>query len=803
MGALVYAPAVKVHIHTIRHGIIDVTRDLVSGNVQRMVDQVSSANLTMANPARKYDGIFTPNDRIVIQARRISGYMPIFSGYLDSVPFFSVYATEVQLAASCTLKRLQYWLWDPGTTEAYDLIVNGMGAAKASRGAKEDGGVKQRAIDILVGVCEWPLQNIHIGRIPPEWFEFASKIAGEIQANHTIPLMIKALGASANIGGQSMGASPGNYGGVAINSEQVQNATIIYNVGVKVGATDRDIICALMTAKQESQIKNINYGDRDSVGLFQQRPSQGWGTVSQILNPEYSSGKFYEALFKVRNRESLGLTQVCQAVQRSAYPSAYAPHEAMARALHAAIKSGTTMAAPAPATAPSLGAISPAWNSGSPVVGKETFNGVKGWVAWSGNTLKAMFDITRGIGGVAPRGNVSDHPLGLALDFMVSSGAAVGAERQKGEALANYLVANAAKHAVKYLIWYDRIWKASTQNWGPYTHPSKGGGATLRHQDHVHVSYSADGNPAVPSDYQAGGVGTNFVQPPTFTIDDASKLLFNAMEWFQSSASSAISNQLAGARVLMNDQPVLPDIGAFMNASQRSYCSAPNGDFIAWFPDYFGLWGTAAKMVIQDIELQDFSMTWDDHDMVTHQFVVGNHAAPGWSVAAGGGGGGELNSVLQTAGIASVDFPEIMEALFNITPSPENPFIYKDFILKRFGARVLREDIPIIQGGEQEFFMALYLFMRHWSAQWKARIGTTWMPELFPGMLIQLPTFKFQAYVRGVSHTFDFDSGFTTSIDVTAPSTLSADGGFYGLPLAGKRPIKVERTRQPSTNERS
>ncbi|WP_130796427.1 C40 family peptidase [Streptomyces otsuchiensis] len=119
--------------------------------------------------------------------------------------------------------------------------------------------------------------------------------------------------------------------------EQIPNARTIQATGVAMGVPVRGQVVALATAMQESSLRNIDYGDRDSVGLFQQRPSQGWGTVEQIMDPVYSSRKFYEGLLAVAGWESLTVTQAAQAVQRSAYPDAYAKWEPLARALQEAI----------------------------------------------------------------------------------------------------------------------------------------------------------------------------------------------------------------------------------------------------------------------------------------------------------------------------------------------------------------------------------------------------------------------------------------------------------------------------------
>lgn len=122
----------------------------------------------------------------------------------------------------------------------------------------------------------------------------------------------------------------GVYGGVKLNQEQMNNARIIAEVGMQKGASKRDVQIAIATAMQESQLKNINYGDRDSLGLFQQRPSCGWGSREQIMNPRYAAGKFFDALLKDKNRNGKSLTRAAQDVQRSAFPNAYAKWESMA-----------------------------------------------------------------------------------------------------------------------------------------------------------------------------------------------------------------------------------------------------------------------------------------------------------------------------------------------------------------------------------------------------------------------------------------------------------------------------------------
>lgn len=124
---------------------------------------------------------------------------------------------------------------------------------------------------------------------------------------------------------------------VDFDPEQLSNAATITAIALRRGLPARAATIALATAIQESKLRNIRYGDRDSVGLFQQRPSQGWGTVEEILDPEYTTNKFYDALVKVENWENDTITVVAQKVQRSAYPEAYADHEQEGRILASAL----------------------------------------------------------------------------------------------------------------------------------------------------------------------------------------------------------------------------------------------------------------------------------------------------------------------------------------------------------------------------------------------------------------------------------------------------------------------------------
>lgn len=123
---------------------------------------------------------------------------------------------------------------------------------------------------------------------------------------------------------------------MSLTTEQVANAATIAAVGRDRGLPERAVVIALATAQQESRLRNLDYGDRDSLGLFQQRPSAGWGSEAQVQDPVYAAGKFYDHLVGVPGWETGRLTEVAQAVQRSAFPEAYQQWDELAEKLAAA-----------------------------------------------------------------------------------------------------------------------------------------------------------------------------------------------------------------------------------------------------------------------------------------------------------------------------------------------------------------------------------------------------------------------------------------------------------------------------------
>ncbi|WBB90726.1 hypothetical protein [Verrucosispora sp. WMMC514] len=128
--------------------------------------------------------------------------------------------------------------------------------------------------------------------------------------------------------------TPSNQSHVDLNDEQTTNVKAIIAATKKAGMDERAAVVSIATALQESKLENLGHlGDRndhDSQGLFQQRPSSGWGTVEQITDPEYSTLAFLKGLKQVDGWQDMPLTQAAQTVQVSAYPDHYAQWEQQA-----------------------------------------------------------------------------------------------------------------------------------------------------------------------------------------------------------------------------------------------------------------------------------------------------------------------------------------------------------------------------------------------------------------------------------------------------------------------------------------
>ncbi|MBM7797942.1 hypothetical protein JOE57_000863 [Microlunatus panaciterrae] len=146
-------------------------------------------------------------------------------------------------------------------------------------------------------------------------------------------LYLRQKGLADPVPGQQRCVGRSGDASVAVDLEQAHYASIVVGISVARGLPARAASIAMATVYQETGIRNLDYGDRDSVGLFQQRPSQGWGTEQQLMDPYYATNRFYDALVKIKDWQTADINDVAQQVQVSGHPEAYRQHETSARVL--------------------------------------------------------------------------------------------------------------------------------------------------------------------------------------------------------------------------------------------------------------------------------------------------------------------------------------------------------------------------------------------------------------------------------------------------------------------------------------
>lgn len=201
-----------------------------------------------------------------------------------------------------------------------------------------------------------------------------------------------------------------------LDLEQAANAATIAAVGKRMGLADHAVTIALVAGLQESKLHNVATGDRDSVGLFQQRPSQGWGDPSQLIVPDFAAAAFYTALVKVPDWATMPVGDVAQKVQRSAAPDAYGPWETQGRAL----AEGFTGEAPA--------AVSCRFNAPAPAAAAMPFDS-------------------------AVATELGPPALGTAVS------------EARGWTVAGWLVAHAYEYRITSVRFLGRLWTPSTGTW--------------------------------------------------------------------------------------------------------------------------------------------------------------------------------------------------------------------------------------------------------------------------------------------------------------------------------------------------
>lgn len=331
----------------------------------------------------------------------------------------------------------------------------------------------------------------------------------------------------------------------------------------------------------------------------------------------------------------------------------------------------------------------------------------------------------------------------------------------KMQAFAEYLFSNApSMPQLEQIIWCNpgtgqKIgWGGGTDQSGTGYYSAEWAG----HQNHVHTrqSQSLDGSGSmagVGAGGAGGGGGVSLLAQNLFTY------MFDPSAFLDPN-----SGNFTGKYASINDEPIMNTVEALCTASLRSYRSAPDGKFLAFYPDYFGLDGTAPSLILEDIEMKDVRIDLNDASIATHVFTMGSENVYATTQD-------ELG-YLRSAGVVTIEdewmFKRAVAGSY-FPPETTDPMEF----MQRYGIRPYKRTFKQIQQGDGKEAAMLVLgikeFMDRWARQYQTRIELTFMPELFPGMRVELSGHDLVLYVVSVNHSFSYESGFTTTAEVMAP----------------------------------
>ncbi len=881
MKRLVYSPKVYVFIRSrIRNGqIFDVSDYVTSGSVSRNINAPSTAEFTLKNrffqfSANKDEPIFMPMDGVTIWMQRIAGRpIQVFTGYLDSVPYYQMYPADAPFTATCTLKRLKHTYFDPGVKATMDFfskrgwtltpdgnVANFRELLRFGTNVN-DGGLGVLLQDFMKEIAGWDPTAIMVSDIPRDLPARAARLYSQLQAGAEVQRtsLENILKGLVSLKANNM---LGSTGAPAVdNVKKIMEVAADENVDMWLMVMSALVLSGLRPDHAEEDETAPNYG----YGLFALAPEIGAVAGTQGQSGErrdtiegYSLvAANNSSIFKVANSVRAYLKRIrrnapnaqlrldwrTQPYQKIAELIAAASGKNVHKELiQAAIETNANL------VQQYLGA------AGNVDYDEYTVSNERPFAYWNIDTASLDWNVTwddlkdrmdpnhwsederrvldttsyqklaqnynRAAAyawvGMQPEYNLKPVELQSRSDTVLVMGHRASSHTTTAAGFYAWAASQTTNRG-KIEVWYraapsnaaaDNITFKYSVNGKQYSYtsdrdvPSAQRLPDIWFEDtntmFVVIRMTDDNNPIDPPYYDGHPIFSNTATPTSqeneerqLHFSDLLKINFATAftTQFTFPANFLESQILSGERSLMNDISVLEGVDRLCKASMRSYMSLPSGEFLAFFPDYFGSFDRRPYWKVLDTEIMNLGINLTDANLVTHAFVTGGTFAPG-----------EINFINKalSLGVVSIeqvfndeDFisggaayfaggvkrtaNDVIQAIGNHQKRGVDNQASIQAFLGTYGLRPMSVENPIIRSQVVEFLYAWQLFMYQWAAQFATRAEFTFMPELMAGGRIALPDHDLELYLESVSHSWSYADGFTTSATVMAPQSTKPD----------------------------
>lgn len=828
-GTLVYSPDIAVFVKLSNDEILDLSPYIVDFNIGRVVNDVSTFSCSIDNKFGQFDRVIKRMDRITVFLKRIS-WLQVFSGYVTTIPWQTVVPGNVTISAQCTMKRLAHNYFDANSTEGMELLP-----FRNPRSYKEaDGGAASTIVRLLTKVAQWPQENINIQKIPDEWANDAAKVidallreddtemAGTAFQNElkeikdSLLSLIDALGWTGAIDGRVLDSLSSYWSNFSASTPQEYTESAWRELvgmkpdnasafGASPGVSGDIPGFYLFRLKSKGLEVNGNYkpGVVDATKSDQNRfmiylRLDAADSLADLVEAWINSGKR-----KVdKNQDSINIPVT------AAYLS-FAEQRDYVSASNGGC-SGTNkveVSVTASAEARFVGKIAEDLKKA-----KELYKNRSASVGWPTRDYADVVDKlkkfekdrlgltieTKDLGmGATTEVYYWDNQEAYWLDYpdykfqkksssnqltdivktSVSIPEAISLKCPPGQSVLGWANSICIKPSTEFYAFAKN--KLKDYGWTITSGESTDPVWQFTGNDKYPVYWDANsrvekaGRKVTPDEYALETYTGAFLnldeQPPEKMSNDGLKALFSVL-WMGNQSPQQLSEFATGERSWLNDSSLLEVIKNICPASVRDFMSAPNGDFIAFVPDRIGRYSNFPAIQVRDIELIDFKAIASDNNLVTHYMSNADvEAAPLESLDT-------ITQLFFTSAMMTVEQAPLMNFLLG-RPIDKVDKEYGPKILQTFGIRPRVEDNKFIRNRGYNFVYALHKFQEMWANQWQFVVNLTFMPELYPGMRIELvdrtlpdgTPAPVAVYVESVSHSGSRSTGFTTTATVSTP----------------------------------